>query len=78
MESPLSLADHARYDDGLDISPFQKIIEALSRARILGENVDIGVSAKIPSRLSRARPDGFESQIFRGLYGRLFHVSSVG
>ena len=51
MEFLLSIAGNARYDNCLDVSPFQKIIEALSRARVFGVDVDIGVSAKIPSRL---------------------------
>ena len=45
------MADHARYDDRLDVVPFQKITEALYRARVFGVDVNIGVSAKILSRL---------------------------
>ena len=78
MERSLNLADNTRYDDCLDVNSFQKIIEALSGARILRVDVNIGVSAKILSRLERARPYGFESQIFRRLYSRLLHVSPVG
>lgn len=51
MERPLSVADHARYDDCLDVNSFQKIIEALSGARIFGVDVDLSVSAEISSRL---------------------------
>ena len=50
MERSLNIADNARYNDRLDVNPFQKIIETLSRARILGVDIDIRVSAKILSR----------------------------
>ena len=49
-EASLKYCGNARYDDCLDVSPFQKIIEALSGARVFGVNVDIGASAKILSR----------------------------
>ena len=78
MECPYDIADHARYDDRLNVVPLQKITEALSRACVFGVEVDIGISAKSLSRVERARPYSFKGQVFRRLYSGLLHISSVG
>ena len=60
-----------RYDDGLDVGPFQDIGTASARARVVRVTLDVGADGKALCRSQGPRVHGFQGQVFACLDGRL-------